>query len=56
VSTANIELENTDPDLALVFGKNSPEAKDKEAEKNPNKAYADFVGISVHCAKRWRDL
>jgi hypothetical protein len=49
VSTANIELENTDPDVAEVFGKNSQEAR--EAKKNPNKAYADFVGITIHCAK-----
>jgi hypothetical protein len=48
VSTANIELENTDPDVANVFGADSKEAR--EAKTHPNKAQADFVGIAVHCA------
>ncbi|GAC1388763.1 MAG: hypothetical protein NVSMB38_00210 [Ktedonobacteraceae bacterium] len=49
VGTANIELENTDIDVAKAYGPNSPQAA--EAKANPTKAAADFVGIAVHCAK-----
>lgn len=49
VGTANIELENTDIDVAKVYGANSPQAA--EAKANATKAAADFVGIAVHCAK-----
>jgi hypothetical protein len=49
VSTANIELENIGTDISTVFGANSPQAA--EAKANPNQATADFIGISVHCAK-----
>jgi hypothetical protein len=48
-SVANIELENIGLDITTVFGANSPEAA--EAQSNPNKAGADFEGISVHCAR-----
>ncbi|HEY6285674.1 MAG TPA: hypothetical protein VIX20_08435 [Ktedonobacteraceae bacterium] len=48
-SIANMELENITTDITTVFGANSPEAK--EAKANPNQATADFIGISVHCAK-----
>ncbi len=47
-AAANMILENTAVDVPTVFGPNSPQAK--EAQKNPNKASADFVGIGVHCA------
>ncbi len=46
---ANMELENTGPDVPKVFGPGSPEAQ--EAAADPAKAAADFVGIAVHCAQ-----
>jgi hypothetical protein len=49
VATANTILENTAIDIPTVFGANSPEAA--EAQANPVKAQADFVGIGVHCAQ-----
>jgi hypothetical protein len=52
-STANMVLENTNPDLATVFGANSPEVAqnnaDSDAFKDPE--IADYIGIAVHCAK-----
>src|SRR5262249_50366439 len=35
-------------DIPTVFGANSPEAA--EVKANPGQAFADFVGIGVHCA------
>src|SRR5579859_4198747 len=49
VATANTVLENTKIDIPKVFGSSSPEAAELAA--NPNQAYADFVGVGVHCAK-----
>jgi len=53
VATANQDLENTTPDIADLFGPNSPEAQqlaaDKDSFKDPETA--DYVGIAVHCAK-----
>lgn len=48
VATANTILENTAIDIPTVFGANSPEAA--EVKANPGQAFADFVGIGVHCA------
>jgi hypothetical protein len=48
-SVANIELENIGLDITTVFGAGSPEAQ--EAQSNPTKANADFLGIAVHCAQ-----
>jgi hypothetical protein len=48
VSTANTILENTAIDIPTVFGANSPEAA--EVQSNPGQAFADFVGIGIHCA------
>ena len=48
VATANTILENTATDIPTVFGANSPEAA--EVTANPGQAFADFVGIGVHCA------
>ena len=48
VSTANVVLENTATDIPTVFGANSPE--EAEVQANQPKAQADFVGIAVHCA------
>ncbi len=49
VATANTILENTSIDIPTVFGAGSPEAA--EVVANPGQAFADFVGIGVHCAK-----
>jgi hypothetical protein len=49
VGAANTVLENIGPDVPKVFGPDSPEAE--EAKNEPFKAMADFVGITVHCAK-----
>ena len=48
VATANTILENTAIDIPTVFGANSPEAA--EVKANPGQAFADFVGIGIHCA------
>jgi len=49
VATANTILENITVDIPTVFGANSPEAA--EVKSNPGQAFADFVGIGVHCAQ-----
>jgi hypothetical protein len=53
IATVNQELENPSPDLAEVFGKNSPEVKQLNADSDPFKdpEVADYVGIAVHCAR-----
>src|SRR5436305_8051713 len=48
VATANTILENTAIDIPTVFGAGSPEAD--EVALHPAQAFADFVGIGVHCA------
>jgi len=48
VASANIVLENIAIDIPTVFGANSPEAA--EVKANPGQAFADFVGVVVHCA------
>jgi hypothetical protein len=50
VAAANTELENLTPDVPDVFGAKSWEAKEAENPKLANKATADFMGLSVHCA------
>jgi hypothetical protein len=47
VATANTVLENIATDIPTVFGANSPQAA--EVISNPGQAFADFVGIGVHC-------
>jgi len=49
VATANTILENTAIDIPTVFGPASPEAA--EVAANPGQAFADFVGIGVHCGQ-----
>jgi hypothetical protein len=49
VATANTILENTAIDIPTVFGAGSPEAA--EVTANPGQAFADFVGIGIHCAQ-----
>jgi hypothetical protein len=48
VATANTVLENTGIDIPTVFGAGSPEAAEVAAD--PGQAFADFVGLGVHCA------
>jgi hypothetical protein len=48
-SVANIEFENTTSDIDNVFGPNSPEHSENQA--NHALAVADFEGIALHCAK-----
>jgi hypothetical protein len=50
VGTANTVLENTNIDIPTVFGANSSQAQ--EVASNSGQAFADFVGIAVHCAKQ----
>ena len=49
VATANTILENIATDIPTVFGAGSPQAQ--EVTTNPRQAFADFVGIGVHCAQ-----
>ena len=46
---ANAVLENTAVDVATVFGTDSLQAQ--EVASNADQAFADFVGVGVHCAK-----
>ncbi|HET6878326.1 MAG TPA: hypothetical protein VFH38_12405 [Jatrophihabitans sp.] len=52
-STANMVLENTALDLPSVFGPNSPEVAQYNADPSPYKdaETTDYVGVAVHCAK-----
>jgi hypothetical protein len=52
-STANMVLENTALDLPTVFGPNSPEVAQYNADPSSFKdpETADYVGVAVHCAK-----
>jgi hypothetical protein len=52
-STANMVLENTRLDLNTVFGANSPEVAQLNADADPFKdaEVADYIGVAVHCAK-----
>ncbi|MFL5654001.1 MAG: hypothetical protein ACJ8CB_07475 [Ktedonobacteraceae bacterium] len=49
VATANVVLENTATDIPTVFGAGSPQAA--EVKSNPAQAFADFVGVGIHCAQ-----
>jgi hypothetical protein len=49
VGMANTVLENVAIDIPTVFGPNSPEAAAVRADNK--QAFADFVGIGVHCAQ-----
>jgi hypothetical protein len=52
VAAANTEIENTQPDVPLLFGANSADAKEAEnpSDAGQAKATADYEGLSVHCA------
>ncbi len=49
VATANTVLENIVTDIPTVFGAGSAQAA--EVKANPGQAFADFVGVGVHCAQ-----
>ena len=53
VSTANMVLENTTPDIANVFGPNSPEQAQLNAnpDRFKDQEVADYLGLGVHCAQ-----
>ena len=53
VSTSNMELENSNPDLQQVFGANSPEVAQYAADPNSFKDQEtnDYMGLAVHCAQ-----
>jgi hypothetical protein len=53
IATVNQELENPVPDLSEVFGPNSPEVAQLNADTDPYKdpETADYVGLAVHCAR-----
>jgi hypothetical protein len=52
VATANIELENNSVDFPKVFGANSPEVQQLNADPDSFKDLetAQYVGVAVHCA------
>jgi hypothetical protein len=53
VASANMDLESPSPDIAELFGANSPEEQqlnsDPDSFKDPETN--DYVGLAVHCAK-----
>ena len=49
VAVGNTVLENTSVDIPTVFGANSPQAAEVAAD--PAQAFADTVGLGVHCAR-----
>jgi len=53
VSTANMVLENTNPDLANFFGPDSPEVQQLNADPDSFKDQEtnDYVGLGVHCTQ-----
>src|SRR5690348_12228303 len=53
VASANTVLENTGVDFPKVFGADSPEVQQLNADKDSFKdaEVADYVGIGVHCAQ-----
>ena len=53
VGIADIDLENTNTDLATVFGLGSPEYAEGTSSSSTtrNQAAADFEGIALHCAQ-----
>jgi hypothetical protein len=54
VSAVNLEMENVNPDIANVFGANSPEEAQYNADTDSYKDQEvnDYVGLAVHCAKK----
>ncbi|HEX9336683.1 MAG TPA: hypothetical protein VF892_12395, partial [Pseudonocardiaceae bacterium] len=54
ISTANIEIENVSTDVPTIFGPNSTQESEVQAQTKqfgfPDIATADYEGIAVHCA------
>jgi hypothetical protein len=52
-STANMVLENSNPDIPTVFGANSPEAQQAAADPDSHKNVetAQYIGEAIHCAQ-----
>ena len=53
-STANMVLENVNPDLQNVFGAGSPEVNQLNADTGDSfkdQEVADYLGLTVHCAQ-----
>jgi hypothetical protein len=53
-SVADMELENTGPDITSVFGAGSPQSQFTSAQTTSagrNLAAADFEGIAIHCSQ-----
>jgi hypothetical protein len=53
-STANMVLENTTPDMTTVYGANSPEVQQLNADvgdRFKDAEVADYIGVVVHCAQ-----
>ncbi|HEY3609843.1 MAG TPA: hypothetical protein VGL06_20255 [Pseudonocardiaceae bacterium] len=55
ISTANIEMENPTTDVPVIFGPNSAQEAQVQAQIKqfgfPDLAAADYEGIAVHCAQ-----
>jgi hypothetical protein len=53
VSTANMELENLNPDLQNVFGGGSPEVAQytADSDKYKDQETNDYLGLAIHCAR-----
>ncbi|MBV8235732.1 MAG: polymer-forming cytoskeletal protein, partial [Acidimicrobiia bacterium] len=53
ISAVNLEMENTSPDIANVFGASSPEEAQLNADPDSFKDQEvnDYIGLAVHCAK-----
>jgi hypothetical protein len=53
VASANMELENPSIDIPKVFGPDSPETQQLNADPDPYKdpETADYIGLAIHCAK-----
>ena len=55
VSSVNMEMENVNPDISNVFGANSPEQAQVNADSGDapyyDKEVNDYIGLAVHCAK-----
>ena len=49
VALADLDLENAEPDVPVVFGQNSPEAANAANPNYPTET--EYQGLSVHCAK-----
>jgi hypothetical protein len=53
ISSVNMEMENVNPDISNVFGANSPEEAQTNADPDSFKDQEtnDYLGLAVHCAQ-----